>query len=248
MVKMNKRKKVLETFTVVIMVMVLYLTSGTRISASNIDYDSTNLHSTLYAGVTERLHEYDELLTDSIDSVVVENKDTVIVSEANIEEDVDIENDIELESDYLIYKDNKIFESESLSADLQHLAMETAAKYDVPGEIVIALCWRESAYNPKLVSSTNDYGLCQINKMNFKYLNKQLGRTLDYFDPADSLEACCYFLNSLTKKYGTDDWHYILMCYNMGEGGARKQVKRGNYSTKYSRFIMDKARELGFSD
>ena len=247
---LNKGKKTVELLAIVTLCICMYVVGGSTGNTSiepcsvfeytdnNSDLEPTTVASTI--GST---------IESSIDyNVEIEKNDTTIVTSSGDNEPKEDKPEIELESDFVEFSDRKIFESEKLSADMQKLVMSKAAKYDIPGELVMALCWRESGYNPKLISSTNDYGLCQINKMNFRYFNKCLGRELDYFNPADSLEACGYLLNSLVKKYGDDDWHYILMCYNMGEGGARKQVRRGVYSTKYSRFIMNKAYELGYRD
>lgn len=106
---------------------------------------------------------------------------------------------------------------------------------------VLAVMWRESNYTPDAISSTNDYGLMQINSVNNAWLYENLGLT-DMLDPYQNVEAGIYYLSTYIKKYG--DLHSALMCYNMGEGGASTAWRNGIYSTSYSRDIVNKAEEI----
>lgn len=104
-------------------------------------------------------------------------------------------------------------------------------------EIILALMWQESNFKTNVISSTNDYGLMQINKVNHKWLSKELGIT-DFLDPYQNIDAGTYIIGSLLLKY--DDPHKALMAYNFGEAAARRHWERGTYSSSYSRDIEDK--------
>ena len=99
-------------------------------------------------------------------------------------------------------------------------------------ELVLALIYHESGYNALLISSTNDYGLMQINKCNHKWLKETLGIT-DFLDPYQSIDAGVYMISGYFDKY--DSAEQALVCYNMGEGSA---LKKGITSSKYSRGVF----------
>lgn len=88
----------------------------------------------------------------------------------------------------------------------------------------------KAAFNSKAVSSTNDYGLMQINAINHK-------ENTDYLDPYDNVEQGIKALHKLAKKYNEAD--LVLMCWNCGETGARKLWEQGIYSTEYSRKVLE---------
>lgn len=122
-----------------------------------------------------------------------------------------------------------------LSKDLQGYLEEKCNEYGVPIEVALAVMKVESNFNPNVISSTNDYGLMQINGVNHEWLQNNLGE-LDFLNPYDSITAGVYMLGLLYDKY--DDNHTVLMAYNFGEGGMRKAKNNGYYSSKYSRKVM----------
>ena len=95
--------------------------------------------------------------------------------------------------------------------------------------LCIALIYCESKFEPNTVSSTNDYGLMQINVCNHNYLRTQLGTT-NFLDPYENMDAGIFTLSYFLKKY---DVQQALVCYNMGE-------TRGKYFTEssYSREVI----------
>lgn len=124
-----------------------------------------------------------------------------------------------------------------LSKELQEYTIETANKFGVPSELMFALMKVESNFKPNLISSTNDYGLCQINKINHSRLSKELG-IKDFLDPKSSILAGTYIMSGYYKKY-SGDLHRMLMAYNMGEAGARNAVSRGFTTSRYSRKVIE---------
>lgn len=118
-----------------------------------------------------------------------------------------------------------------LSDNLQQHIHSLCEKYDVSHAMVIAMIDVESGFNSKAVSSTNDYGLMQINAINHK-------ENTDYLDPYDNVEQGIKALHRLAKKYNEAD--LVLMCWNCGETGAKKLWKQGIYSTEYSEKVIEK--------
>lgn len=121
----------------------------------------------------------------------------------------------------------------NLDVKYQDYLWEMCEKYDVTEhyELFLAQMYHESSFNTDIISSTNDYGLMQINKSNHGWLSEKLGKD-DFLDPYTSIEAGVYILSDYLKKY--DDVQIALVCYNMGEGA----VQKGTYSTRYSRGVL----------
>lgn len=129
-----------------------------------------------------------------------------------------------------------------LDAGLQKYTFDKCVEYGIEKhyELVLAIMWRESNFDTNAVSSTNDYGIMQINACNHKALKKKL-KFVDIMEPENNIEAGIYLISRMLKKY---DRHEALMAYNMGEAGARRQWRRGNYTSRYSRDIIDKANKI----
>lgn len=126
-----------------------------------------------------------------------------------------------------------------LSAELQQYTYDTCVYYDIVEhyELILAMMWQESNFKTDLISSTDDYGIMQINICNHEYLRQTLG-IVDFLDAEDSIESGIYIISGLLHKY--DDVHKALMAYNMGNGGASKHWSRGNYTSAYSHAITSK--------
>lgn len=125
-----------------------------------------------------------------------------------------------------------------LSADLQGYIVSLAEEYEIPAALIIAVIDQESQFDSSSISATNDYGLMQINEINFEWLNDHFDRQIDFLDPYENVEAGIYMLSELYHKY-PDSIHLPLMAYNMGEGGARRQWESGVYSSEYSRAVVE---------
>ena len=130
-----------------------------------------------------------------------------------------------------------------LSKDLQLYTYNKCVDYGIPEhyELVLAMMWQESNYTEDLISSTNDYGIMQINSCNHSWLVDLLGPT-DFLDASDNINAGVYVISKLLIKYG--DEHKALMAYNMGEHGASLNWQAGNYTSKYSRGVVAKRKAI----
>ncbi len=122
-----------------------------------------------------------------------------------------------------------------LSHSLQKYIYEVCADENVPTSLVIAMIQHESNFNPEAVSTTNDYGLMQINEVNHEELEETY-HTANLLDPYQNVFCGIKIIGSYLKKYGNVT--KALMAYNMGEYGAKKAWENGVTSTPYSERIQ----------
>lgn len=94
----------------------------------------------------------------------------------------------------------------------------------------MAMIEHESQFNPEIVSSTDDYGLMQINSINHEQLEEKY-RTANMLDPYQNVYCGIKIIGSYIEKY--TDYGNALMAYNMGEYGAKKAWENGVQSTSY---------------
>lgn len=102
--------------------------------------------------------------------------------------------------------------------------------YNIDWTLVMALMQKESSFRSNIISSTDDYGLMQINKCNHEWLEETIGVT-DFLDKEQNIRAGVFVLRKLFEEY--TDPNLVLMAYNMGSTGAEKLWNKGIYSTPY---------------
>lgn len=137
------------------------------------------------------------------------------------------------EEDYLL--DSKV------AKKYQKIAYEMSCKYDVDFPLVLALIEIESGAKADVISTTNDYGLMQINECNHRWLSDRLG-TKDFLEPRENIEAGCYMLARYFKVY--DRTSEVLMAYNLGGKKANELIRNGIHETEYSKKIMEREKEM----
>jgi len=123
-----------------------------------------------------------------------------------------------------------------LSDSLQRYIYEICADEGVPVTLVMAMIEHESGFNPEAVSSTDDYGLMQINAVNHGRLEEQY-RCADMMNPYQNVFCGVTIIGSYVNRY-EGDYTKALMAYNMGNYGAQKAWDSGITSTKYSETIL----------
>lgn len=123
----------------------------------------------------------------------------------------------------------------AMDDDLQEFVYYLSSGYNIDFTLVMALIQHESSFRSDVVSSTNDYGLMQINKMNHEYLTETIGVT-DFLDPYQNIRAGMFTLRKLFERY--QDTDMVLMAYNMGEDGAKRLWLKGIYETDYTQSIL----------
>ena len=139
----------------------------------------------------------------------------------------------ELENDFMFTTEIPV----TFGEDLQEFTYYLSAAYDIDYTLVLAIISKESAFMPDGISSTNDYGLMQINACNHEWLTEELGIT-DFIDPYENIKAGLFILRGLFEKY--DSTSKVLMAYNMGENGASKLWEQGIFESNYSKDVLQK--------
>ena len=140
------------------------------------------------------------------------------------------------ESDMLVENADVFLYDIPLSDSLQRYIYEICADEDVPVTLAIAMIEHESGFNPEVVSSTDDYGLMQINAINHEWLEEKY-RTADFLNPYQNAFCGITIIGGYIEKYR--DYGKALMAYNMGDYGAQKAWENGVTSTDYSAKILD---------
>lgn len=87
------------------------------------------------------------------------------------------------------HRDDIVTQGRLLSYELQDVMQDCCDEYEVPYALALAMAEVESHFDPDAVSSTGDYGLMQINKINHEWL-REMG--LDPLTYAGNIEAGIY--------------------------------------------------------
>lgn len=127
-----------------------------------------------------------------------------------------------------------------MDARLQEYVFYLSEAYDIDFTFVMALIQYETNFEAGAISSTDDYGLMQINSVNHTYLAEELGIT-DFLDPYENVKAGMFILRKLFEKYETPE--KVLMAYNMGETGAARLWEQGIFEVNYSKEVLQKQAE-----
>ena len=117
-----------------------------------------------------------------------------------------------------------------LDKETQEFTFYLCKGYDIDWTLVMALMQKESSFRSDIISSTDDYGLMQINKCNHEWLEETIGVT-DFLNKEQNIRAGVFVLRKLFEEY--TDPNLVLMAYNMGSNGAEKLWNKGIYSTPY---------------
>lgn len=137
----------------------------------------------------------------------------------------------ELKSEEFVYHDDV-----PLTYELQNYLFDICKSEDVPMTLVLALIDHESGFDQEIISSTNDYGLMQINTVNHEWLAETYGIT-DFLEPHQNLYCGVKIIGNHLKKHN-NDYTKALMAYNMGEYGAKKAWNNGITSSKYTVHVL----------
>ena len=204
------------------------------------EYNNVDTPDNTHYGQNANFVSYNLLAADTTDKTQIPSleKDTKNVSEtattATIPNELDKYKDVPLDN------------------QLKQYIIDKCEKAGIPEEILFAMAWKESGFDPNAKSSTNDHGLLQINECNFSTLSSALNIDniyKDIYNPYTNVDCAIYILQTNLNNYHNDNWHHVLMRYNMGPGGANKCFNQGIYSSKYSRAIIEYAQNnYGFID
>ena len=148
-----------------------------------------------------------------------------------------IPEDLQFTSEELKDEDGFVYYDIPLKLDIQRHIFDECQLHGVPYELAMAVMCVETGgtFDSSLRSKTNDSGLFQINDVHKKWLRES--GINDLYNPYQNSSAGIWILKDALSK--GDNIHTSLMVYNMGHGGAKKLWKKGVYSSKYSRKVVE---------
>lgn len=131
----------------------------------------------------------------------------------------------------------------ALAADPTDGMIATASalteEYDLPAGLLLAVAETESDFDPDCKTG-KCWGLMQIHSSYAKEYAELAGLDdYDLFDPSDSMRIGAAMMDDYLTRY-EGDLHFSLMCYNLGEWGARAKRQDGVQSTNYSRKVISR--------
>ena len=118
--------------------------------------------------------------------------------------------------------------------DLKEYTAQVCDEYKVDYGLALGVIYNESRFKSGLThlntNGTIDYGLMQVNEVNFKYLNKTLGITSmnQLLDDRVGIKCGIHLLAYHKDATGNDS--AALLRYQVGEGTYKKYIKRGKYT------------------
>lgn len=109
--------------------------------------------------------------------------------------------------------------------------VEIANMYEIQPELIEAMCFCESSWNPKAESSSGCIGLMQIYPKYHKDRMERLGVT-DLTDPYQNILVGTDYIAEIADEY--EDLYDVLSIYNSGSTGL----------VDYPKKVTEKAHEL----
>lgn len=253
-IKRSPKSRKIQIISVVIMLVATILINvccgnGTddKIGETNVQKTTTEIQTTKEITTTETVETTTEIITTTTPTTtkvvtttkptttkpattVATTKPVTTTAKSNVETTKDNNSNSE-RPNKLYYIDDNGYKS-YFDECYQNYLYDLCVEYGITQHytLLIAQIYHESTFRTNLISSTNDYGLMQINACNHGWLRNKLGIS-DFLDPYENMRAGVYMMSSYLNKYGSVE--KALVCYNLGEGGAK-----GVSSTSYSRGVL----------
>ncbi len=173
------------------------------------------------------------------DEITEEEVEDIIESEEEVEDIVEVEEETPMTPTVNTTLPEK-FADIPLDDNLKAYIYQSAIDNKLPPEILFGIAWKETVYDPTATSETDDHGLFQINESNFKSLADKFGYNYKemwekVYDPYINTDFAISILKECRYNYRNDNWHHVLMRYNMGPGTTAELFAKGIYSSTYSR-------------
>ena len=125
-----------------------------------------------------------------------------------------------------ISKNNSTLDSKSIY-EIAKTIYEEAVKYNFNPLLITAIIKTESNYDPKAVSDSYAYGLCQVRRFIASELAENLGikwngaeKTL--FDPIKNIQIGIYYLSILNRDF--NDLKTAVIAYNQGPYAVQERL------------------------
>ena len=114
--------------------------------------------------------------------------------------------------------------------EYQDLIASAAAEYELPKELLCAVIWCESRFQPDAQSPAGAKGLMQLTPETFGEVlwRLDLPEDTDIFSPEQNIHCGTFYLKRLYNLYG--DWETALAAYNAGMGNVNAWLADPRYS------------------
>ena len=125
-----------------------------------------------------------------------------------------------------ISKNNSTLDSKSIY-EISKTIYEEAVKYNFNPLLITAIIKTESNYDPKAVSDSYAYGLCQVRRFIAPELAENLGIKWDgaektLFDPIKNIQIGIYYLSILNRDF--NDLKTAVIAYNQGPYAVQERL------------------------
>ena len=146
-----------------------------------------------------------------------------------------------LEGNYTTTTDKPLYLRDiPLSCELQSYTYETAEKYGVNYDLMLAIMQTESQFKNVVSDNGEDIGLCQINTVNAEWLYTDYG-IYNLMDERQNIEACAIILNKLQGQFDTES--HVVMAYNLGAAKAQKYIQ-SRKMTEYAEKVYENLNKI----
>lgn len=125
-----------------------------------------------------------------------------------------------------ISKNNSSIDSKSIY-EISKTIYEESIKYNFNPLLITAIIKTESNYDPKAVSDSYAYGLCQVRRFIAPELAENIGIKWDgaektLFDPIKNIKIGVYYLSMLNRNF--NDLKTAIIAYNQGPYNVQEQL------------------------
>ena len=125
-----------------------------------------------------------------------------------------------------ISKNNSTLDSKSIY-EISKTIYEEAVKYNFNPLLITAIIKTESNYDPKAISDSYAYGLCQVRRFIAPELAENIGIKWDgaektLFDPIKNIKIGVYYLSMLNRDF--NDLKTAVIAYNQGPYAVQEQL------------------------
>jgi len=146
----------------------------------------------------------------------------------------------------IISENNNTLDSKSIY-EIAKTIYEESIKYNFNPLLITALIKTESDFNPKAVSDSYAYGLCQVRRFIAQELAENIGIEWDgaektLFDPIKNIQIGVYYLSILNRDF--NDVKTAVIAYNQGpyavqESLTNNQELPNNYVDKVLKYYAN---------
>ncbi len=114
----------------------------------------------------------------------------------------------------------------SAAAVAEGLAQREAARLGIQEELLLAVIWTESRFDPNVTSPVGAAGLMQLMPATAAGLGQRLGvQDPDPYDPAFNVRAGAFYLRGLLDRFGEE--RLALAAYATGPGRVARALAKG---------------------